>query len=79
MIDDFIDKLVQDCIPPKKYSSEWNNELMKEKIKEIFNLELPIDKWFDEEGVDEDEIKKDYWMKLSKNIMRKNINIQKNY
>ena len=58
MIDDFIDKLVQDCIPPKKYSSEWNNELMKEKIKEIFSLELPIDKWFDEEGVDEDEIKK---------------------
>ncbi len=58
MIDDFLDKLVQDCIPPKKYSSEWNNELMKEKIKEIFSLELPIDKWFDEEGVDEDEIKK---------------------
>jgi len=58
MINDFLDKLVQDCIPPKKYSSEWNNELMKEKIKEIFSLELPIDKWFDEEGVDEDEIKK---------------------
>ena len=32
--------------------------LLKDKTKEIFNLELPIEDWFDEEGVDEEEIKK---------------------
>ena len=42
------------------------------KNKGIFNLNLPIQDWFDEEGVDEEEIKKDYTIKLLKNIMKKN-------
>ncbi len=58
MIDDFIDKLVLDCIPAKKYSSEWNSDLMSEKCKEIFDLSLPVKDWFNEEGVDENEVKK---------------------
>ncbi len=58
MIDDFIDKLVLNCIPAKKYSSDWNSDLMLEKCKEIFDLSLPVKDWFNEEGVDEDEIKK---------------------
>ncbi len=58
MIDDFIDNLILECIPPKKYNSEWNSELLKKQTKEIFGLILPIEEWFNEEGVDEDEIKK---------------------
>ena len=58
MIDDFINNLILECIPPKKYNSDWDSELLKKQTKEIFGLTLPIEEWFDEEGVDEDEIKK---------------------
>ncbi len=58
MIDDFIDNLILECIPAKKYNSEWDSELLKKQTKEIFGLTLPIEEWFNEEGVDEDEIKK---------------------
>ena len=58
MIDDFINNLILECIPPKKYNSDWNSELLKKQTKEIFGLTLPIEEWFNEEGVDEDEIKK---------------------
>ena len=58
MISDFIDDLVLECIPPKKFNNEWKAELMQNKINEIFSINLPIQAWFDEEGVDEEEIKK---------------------
>ncbi len=58
MIDDFVDSIIYECIPPKKYNDEWNSQLLKEKTKEIFNLDIPIENWFNEEGVDEEEIKK---------------------
>ncbi len=58
MIDDFVEKLIYECIPPKKYSIDWNDRLLKEKTKEVFNIDLPVIDWFNEEGVDEDEIKK---------------------
>ena len=58
MIDDFIDDLILECIPPKKYNSEWDSELLKKQTREIFGLNLPIEDWFNEEGVDEEEIKK---------------------
>ncbi len=58
MIDEYVEKLVLEAIPPKKYNVEWNSNLLKDKTKEIFDLDLPIELWFDEEGVDEEEIKK---------------------
>jgi len=57
MKDDFIHELIIECIPPKKYSHEWNSVLLQSRIKEIFDLELQIQDWFDEEGVDEEKIK----------------------
>ena len=32
--------------------------MLKEKIREIFGIDIPILKWIDEEGVDDEEIKK---------------------
>ena len=58
MIFDYIDYLIQITIPPKKYSHEWDGDLLKEKIKEIFNFDIPVSEWFEEEGVDDEEIKK---------------------
>ena len=58
MINDFIDKIIIEAIPPKKYINEWNAEYLRDKCKEVFNIELPIQDWFEEEGVDELEITK---------------------
>jgi preprotein translocase subunit SecA len=58
MIDDYINEIIIECIPPKKYSHEWDSELLKQKIEETFNTSLPVESWFEEEGVDEEEIKK---------------------
>ena len=58
MIDDYIEQIILDSIPKKKYNHEWNSDLLKEKMRDVFNLTLPINDWFEEEGVDEEEIKK---------------------
>ena len=58
MIYDYVNYLIEITIPPKKYSQEWDASLLTEKIKETFNIEIPASKWFDEEGVDDEEIKK---------------------
>ena len=58
MIQDVINEIILISIPPKKYSHEWNSELLKNKIHEIFGIDLPIIEWMNEEGVDEEEIKK---------------------
>jgi len=58
MIEDYVNYLIKITIPPKKYSHEWNSTLLKEKIKEIFNLDIPVSQWFEEEGVDDEEIRK---------------------
>ncbi len=58
MISDYVNYLIEESIPPKKYSHEWNENLLREKTKEIFNIDIPVSKWFNEEGVDDEEIKK---------------------
>ena len=58
MINEFVNEIILECIPPKKYKHEWNEKLLNNKINEIFNINLPIENWFNEEGVDEEEIGK---------------------
>ncbi len=58
MIDDYIDELITLCIPPKKYSHEWDSELLRSSLEETFKINLPISNWFEEDGVDEEEIVK---------------------
>ncbi len=58
MIDQSIDEMILESIPPKKYKNEWDSELLKNKLIEIYSIELPIEEWFNEEGTDEIEIKK---------------------
>jgi len=73
MINEFIDEIILETIPPKKYKHEWNDDLLFLKINEIFNIKLPIKDWFNEEGVDEEEIKKRLLDQISqKYISKKN-------
>jgi preprotein translocase subunit SecA len=58
MIDDYIDELITIFIPAKKYSHEWDSELLRSSLEETFKINLPISNWFEEDGVDEEEIVK---------------------
>ena len=58
MISDYVNYIIDLSIPPKKYSHEWDGNLLKDKVREIFSFDVPILQWFEEEGVDDEEIKK---------------------
>ena len=74
MIIEFVNEIILECIPAKKYNHEWNSDLLKNKIKEIFSIELPIQQWFDEEGVDEEEIKKRILDQINQKYSEKKLN-----
>ena len=71
MITDIIEELILECIPPKKYIHEWNSSLLRNKMIEIFNINLPIEEWFNEEAVDEEEIKRRIFDQINKKYTEK--------
>ena len=54
MRNDVIDDLVNIHIPPKTYPDQWDLDGLKKALKEGINLNLPIDDWANEEGVDDE-------------------------
>ena len=54
MRNDVIDDLVNIHIPPKTYPDQWDLDGLKQALKEGINLDLPIDDWANEEGVDDE-------------------------
>ncbi len=58
MIEEYVNEIILEAIPPKKYSNEWNSQILAQRIEDTFKISLPIDTWFEEEGVDEEEITK---------------------
>ncbi|GFO82186.1 MAG: hypothetical protein A49_18130 [Methyloceanibacter sp.] len=51
-----VDDLVAEAIPEKSYPEQWNLDGLKEKVDGIFDLDLPIADWANEEGIAEAEI-----------------------
>jgi preprotein translocase subunit SecA len=52
-----LQELVTEHIPENAYAEQWNIEGLKTKIKEIYDLDLPIEKWAAEEGIADQEIR----------------------
>jgi preprotein translocase subunit SecA len=57
MRQDVIDDLVTKHIPANAYAEQWDMEGMKEAIRTSLNLDLPVDEWAAEEGIDEENIR----------------------
>ncbi|NJM82108.1 MAG: preprotein translocase subunit SecA [Tabrizicola sp.] len=51
-----IEDLVDEFMPPKSYSDQWNTEGLTAACKEKLSLDLPIAGWAAEEGVDQDAL-----------------------
>ena len=54
MRNDVIDDLINVHIPPKSYPDQWDLDGLKDAVKEGINLDLPINDWANEEGVDDE-------------------------
>jgi preprotein translocase subunit SecA len=48
--------LVTRFMPEKVYPEQWDVAGIKEEIKQILNLDLPIDQWAKEEGIADEEV-----------------------
>jgi len=53
---DVADTLVTNHVPEKAFAEQWDIEGLSERVKDIFDLDLPIAEWADEEGIADDEI-----------------------
>jgi len=53
---DVIDDLVAKHIPEKAYPEQWDTAGLKEDVKRVLALDLPVDEWAKEEGIADEEI-----------------------
>ena len=51
-----IDDIVDQYMPPKTYADQWDMDGMHAALVEQLNLDLPVQSWADEDGVDDEEI-----------------------
>ncbi|ARO25831.1 preprotein translocase subunit SecA [Rhizobium sp. S9] len=52
-----IEDLVEKHIPERAYAEQWDAVGLKTGVANILNLDLPIEEWFKEEGIGEDDIR----------------------
>ncbi len=51
-----IEDLVETYIPPRAYAEQWDAEGLTTQIQRIFDLDLPIVDWTNEEGIADEEV-----------------------
>lgn len=54
----FIDDLVAKHVPEHAYAEQWDVAGLKEELKRVLDLELPVDDWAREEGIADEELLK---------------------
>ena len=52
-----IEDMVARHIPEKAYAEQWDVAALKEDVRTHLNLDLPVDEWAAEEGIDEEVIR----------------------
>ena len=57
MREEVLDDAVETYMPAKAYAEQWETEDLETYVKEIFNVNLPIVEWADEDGVDNEIIR----------------------
>jgi preprotein translocase subunit SecA len=51
-----IDDLVAKHVPENAYPEQWDAKGLREELKRVLNLDLPVDDWAKEEGIADEEI-----------------------
>jgi preprotein translocase subunit SecA len=47
-----VNTIVGEACPPNSYPEQWDIDLLKERVENVFGLQPPIDDWLQEEAVD---------------------------
>jgi len=47
-----VNGVVGEACPPNSYPEQWDMQLLKERALSIFNLDLPVEEWVNEESVE---------------------------
>jgi preprotein translocase subunit SecA len=53
---DVVETLVAKHVPENAYPEQWDTKVLKEEIKRVLNLDLPVDEWAKEEGIADEEL-----------------------
>ena len=56
MRNEVVDDLVARHIPERAYPEQWETKELRDGVNAFFALDLPVDKWAEEEGIDEEDI-----------------------
>jgi len=70
-----IRELVAQHIPEKAYAEQWDTAGLMEAMRGIFGLDLPIDKWAEEEGIADEEIEERITKEVEEKAARKEAEI----
>ncbi len=57
MREEVVDNLVGTAMPEKAYPDEWKTDELKQGVLEYLNLDLPVDEWAEEEGIDDQGVR----------------------
>jgi preprotein translocase subunit SecA len=52
-----IDDMIDEHMPPRSYSEQWDMEGLKAKVAETLGLDIPAVEWGEEDGVDQDVVR----------------------
>lgn len=52
----FVEELVVKHVPENQYAEQWDVVGLKEELKRVLDLDLPVDEWAKEEGIADEEI-----------------------
>jgi preprotein translocase subunit SecA len=56
MRQDVVDALVGKHVPENAYPEQWDTAGLKEELKRVLGLDLPVDEWAKEEGIADEEL-----------------------
>src|SRR5690349_19347277 len=53
---DFIDDIVVKHVPEHAYAEQWDVAGLKDELKRVLDIDLPVDEWAKEEGIADEEL-----------------------
>ena len=53
---DFVDEVVAKHVPEHAYAEQWDIPGLREELKRVLDIDLPVDEWAKEEGIADEEL-----------------------
>ncbi|MBO0347491.1 preprotein translocase subunit SecA [Roseibium limicola] len=54
---DVVEDMVSRHIPERAYPEQWDTDGLKQEVRTVLNLDLPVKEWAEEEGIADEEVK----------------------